>query len=113
MLLRSVTIGFGSTAALSVDVVAPLVFSVGVPVVPPPIFVVSVVGLVTTGFVSFAITILPDSFGAALPSVGLDTAFASVESVSAAITCDDNPALKTIVPTMADAKPTPLNLRNE
>ena len=60
--MRSVTIGFGSTAALSVDVVAPLVFSVGVPVVPP-IFVVSVVGLVT-GLVSFAITILPDSFGA-------------------------------------------------
>ena len=113
LLLRSVTIGFGSTAALSVDVVAPLVFSVGVPVVPPPIFIVSVVGLVATGFVSFAITILPDSFGAALPSVGLDTAFESVESVSAAITCDDNPALKTIVPTMADAKPTPLNLRNE
>ena len=62
LLLCSVTIGFGSTAALSVDVVAPLVFSVGVPVVPPPIFVVSVVGLVT-GLVSFAITILPDSFG--------------------------------------------------
>ena len=36
LLLCSVTIGFGSTAALSVDVVAPLVFSVGVPVVPPP-----------------------------------------------------------------------------
>ena len=64
LLLRSVTIGFGSTAALSVDVVAPLVFSVGVPVAPPPIFAVSVVGLFTTGFISFAITILPDSFGA-------------------------------------------------
>ena len=46
--LRSVTTGFGATAALSVDVVASLVFSVGVPVVPPPIFAVSVVGLVTT-----------------------------------------------------------------
>ena len=63
LLLRSVTTGFGSTAALSVDVVASRVSLVGIPVVPPPIFVVSVVGLVT-GLVSFAITILPDSCGA-------------------------------------------------
>ena len=122
LLLRSVAtvVGFTESSttvsaplARSVVVSVPLARSVVVFATVAVALTVSVAGSVVTGLLSFEITILLDSFGIASPSVGLAVTFEPDGSISAPFTACGKIVPKITVPTTAEAKPTPLNLRNE
>ena len=112
LLLRSVAtvVGFAES---STTVSVPLARSVVVSATVAVALTVSVAGSVVTGLLSFEITILLDSFGIASPSVGLAVTFEPDGSISAPFTACGKIVPKITVPTTAEAKPTPLNLRNE